>query len=150
LIEIPFLGRIRSTSAFYLLGLISMFLGVIFPNYFEVFAGIFNFSISAAFNTSTAYSSEIYPTKLRDIALGFLYFSTRVGGILSQFIFLALYHWDMWLPFYVLLILLAMNILFMSLLPYDTYGQRLDVGHKHHTIKHINTEEDIEIIEKKN
>ena len=84
--EIKVLGRIYSTVLCYVLGSIFTALAVISRNHFSIYYGFSNLFIGSAFNISSAYTSEVYPTVIRDTALGFFYFCTRVSGFSSQYL----------------------------------------------------------------
>jgi MFS family permease len=124
--EIPKLGRNKSNILSLVLCLVFNIL--IISNYsnYEIHFGIYLFFNGMAFSVSTTYSCEVYPTKVRDIAIGFLFFSTRVAGFISQIIFVSLHNWYVWLPYYVCIALNVLAIVTIALLPVDTYGKPLD------------------------
>ncbi len=124
--EIPSLGRNKSTLLSCILAFISLILAIVNPINF-----IYHFAISQAFigilfNINGAYSSEVYPTKIRDHVIGMLFAFTRLGGFFSQFLFLDLYSLGIFIPHIVTLIFLFANMILIWSLPYETLGMPLD------------------------
>jgi putative MFS transporter len=125
--EIPSLGRNKATILGFFFSAIFFTLCIVFTSSFTILLGLGFAALNIAFNVNTSYSCEVYPTKTRDTALGFLFFATRVGGFLSQFFYLSMYMINMWLPYYFTIAIIIINIGLLSLLPYETYGKPLDV-----------------------
>ena len=84
--------------------------------------------IAFASNVITTYTSIFYPTKLRDTAVGFFYSLNRLGGFLSQFIFLGLFEITTMLPYDITIIYYLFIIILISLLllKYDPTFNMLD------------------------
>ena len=68
-------------------------------------------NVAILFNINTAYSSEVYPTKLRDHAMGLLFAFTRIGGFISQFLFLDFYSLGLFIPYWIALCFMAVNFI---------------------------------------
>jgi MFS transporter, AAHS family, benzoate transport protein len=124
--EISFLGRNKATSLTLFLSFISGIFLITVPSKFAVFFGILQAFIGIAFNTNTTYSCEVYPTKIRDHALGFLFFCTRIGGFSSQVLYVLFNTMGVWHPYYFTGGFIALNIVLVIMLPYETFGQPLD------------------------
>jgi MFS family permease len=124
--ELSFLGRNKATVIGFFFSFCFFTLSTVFPDSFTIYIGLGFASLNIAFNVNTTYSCEVYPTKTRDTALGFLFFATRVGGFLSQFFYLSMYMVNMWLPYYFTIAIIVINIGLIALLPYETYGKPLD------------------------
>jgi MFS family permease len=124
--ELSFLGRNKATMLGFFFAAICFIFCILFPSSFTVNIGLGFACLNIAFNVNTTYSCEVYPTKIRDSALGFLFFATRVGGFLSQFFYLSMYLINMWLPYYFTVAIIIINIGLIALLPYETYGKPLD------------------------
>lgn len=84
------------------------------------------FFINVSFNAINSYSVEIYPTRVRDFAVGYLQFLSRISGFLSNltalFIFEALSDW----VFYLNVVIGVSGLVFTLMLPFDTYNRELD------------------------
>jgi hypothetical protein len=74
------------------------------------------------------YCLEVYPTRIRDNALGFLFAARRLGGFLSQVIYIPLNNVDKWLPYYFTAGILVINVGLLCFLPYETYNTALDTN----------------------
>lgn len=128
--EIPIFGRKNTTILAYVFSLIFAILICALPAHFSVFIGICWAFVGVSFNVSTAYSCEIYPTKIRDTAIGFLFALTRFGGFISQYLFLGLNSLGVMIPYYICVGVLVFSIVIVFLLPYETYGTPLDYDHR--------------------
>lgn len=98
----------------------------VFPNQLYVWIAFLFFFVSAVSNAISTYTSSIYPTKMRDHALGFFYSITRVGGFASNFLFLYLFNVNPMLPYYVVLGLSAGSFVLTLFLKMDPSGKTLD------------------------
>ena len=125
--EIKFLGRIYSTALFYILAALFQMLGCFFKNHFSIFYGLSNLCSGSAFNISSAYTSEVYPTLIRDMALGFFYFCTRVAGFSSQFLSVSLENIMFLLQYYTIIFCCILGAIIVSLLPVETFGSPIDM-----------------------
>jgi MFS family permease len=124
--EIPWLGRTKTTILSFSLSIVFLILTIVNSTNYEYHFGVYLCFTLIAFNVNTTYSCEIYPTKVRDIAIGFLFFCTRVGGFLSQIIYIAINKLGIWVPYYVTIGLCCVNIVLVLLLPIETLDRPLD------------------------
>lgn len=128
--EVSFLGRNKTTVLTFILSASFLLLLTFFSNLFTWFLSFAQFFWSIALNVNTTYSCEVYPTHIRDHALGFLFFSTRLGGFVSQLIFIYLNDLGMWIPYYFAASLFFLNTILVFNFPYETYGKPLDSNQK--------------------
>jgi MFS family permease len=124
--EIPYLGRNKTTILCLFIAIIFLVLAITNSTNYQYHFSIYLFLTSITFSVTNTYGCEIYPTKVRDIALGFLFFCTRVGGFGSQILYIYLNKMGTWVPYYVTLGLCVLNIILVFLLPVDTYARALD------------------------
>lgn len=77
-------------------------------------------------NMVNVYVSEIYPTKTRDLALGFIQAIGYFGSCVSQFVFVYLTDWNFYICPIIFMILCVCNGILSMSLKIDTYGRPLD------------------------
>jgi len=124
--ETAILGRKFSIIIPSLLCIVLFFLCSILTSQFALIYGIALGVISIAFSLTGIYSNEFYPTQIRDYAMGFMYASTRLGGFLSQILFLLFDKIYIFLPYYVASGFSALIAILAWMIPYETYGNPLD------------------------
>ncbi|XP_054654868.1 solute carrier family 22 member 15 isoform X4 [Dunckerocampus dactyliophorus] len=84
-------GRKKSMSTFLCLGACACLCTIFIPESAEMSLGVTlallgKLMVSAAFNIAYVYTSELYPTVVRNAGLGVCSMSCRVGGILAPFV----------------------------------------------------------------
>ena len=127
LTETKFFGRKFTTLiGFILIALINV-VGIIDNARISTYFGFMGIFIGISFNAIGCYNCEVYPTKIRDMALGFLYSSMRFSGFLSQYISMLLMLINPLSLFYLTVVLGIISAYLTYLLPYDTYGRPLDI-----------------------
>lgn len=128
LTEIKLFGRKMTTFfGFFFIG-IFCFLATMFQSKFRFLYGCASFFMSVSFSGANSYTSEVYPTKIRDVATGFLYFCSRSSGFISQFIAVMLYKIHYMAHFYTVVVLCFVACFLTYMLPYDTHGMSLDTN----------------------
>jgi MFS family permease len=126
--EIQIFGRNRTTIINFIISAIFIILIPILSKYYTLMFSLAQFFWCIAMNVNTTYTCEVYPTHLRDRAVGFLFFATRVGGFLSQFLFIYFNQMGMWVPYHIAAVLLIINALLTFLMPFETFGKPLDTN----------------------
>ena len=123
--EFKVLGR-RHTQAFGFFLLAIVIFPVIFVPQKAYICLIFFMFFTCITNMVNVYVSEIYPTKTRDLALGFIQAIGYFGSCVSQFVFVYLTGWNFYIcPIIFMLLCVCNGILSMSL-KVDTCGRPLD------------------------
>lgn len=133
--EIKFLGR-KIAIFLGLLGITLVLIPSIFAqNYLPIFIALIFFFL-AVNNLVTSYGGEVYPTSIRDMAVGWQNVFYYIGSALSQYLLIWLLGFGLKVPFIVMLIMsiLCLGVIWLS--PYETYGTNLDIDLK---IKEDNT-----------
>lgn len=124
--EIPFLGRKYSMLINYIIGFCLMIFSFIIMKYFSLFLGFSLCFNSVSSVISHTYALEVYSTKVRDNAIGFLFACRRIGGFLAQVLFVYFDSLYVWLPYYVSAFLLFLNVVFVGMLDKETYNQSIE------------------------
>ena len=140
--EIKFFGRLNSSAFFYVLSAILQLFACLFTKHFDLLFGFANLCSSSAFNITSAYTSEIYPTVIRDLALGFFYFCTRVSGFSSQFIAIFLEKKMFLLQYYVMIMTCVIGTILILMVPNDSYGIAIDLAPKNDKLDKKISDED--------
>ena len=136
LTEIPYLGRNKGAAVGLSLGLFVLIISIFYSAHFAIVFGIGLSLQSNSFNICVIYVSEFYPTKIRDFAMGFMFFMTRVGGVLSQIIYESLsQNSNVFVPYWFTAGIVLICIVVSLIMPYETFGIPLDFDHVH---KHKN------------
>lgn len=129
LTEISYLGRLKTCIIGY--GFLSFFIILLpfFPNHIEILIGLMGLFLNISFNVTCTYCSEYYPTRIRDTALGYLYFVTRISGFISQLISYVLINIDFRLQYFCILSQTLLCFCLIFFLPEETHGKPLDVDY---------------------
>ncbi len=126
LCEIKFLGRKNCSLLILFLAFVCTVIFIFFPKTYIVLFSLSQSLLGMLVNLILAYICEVYPTKIRDYATGYFFSVNRFGGLISMFIYISLNSLGTWIPYYVYVGLILLNICFIFSLPYETYGQVLD------------------------
>jgi MFS family permease len=137
--EFKILGRIKTLFITYFLAFVFMILCPILPDYFAILYGISASFMGAGNCLSSSYASEIYPTKIRESGLSFLYFVSRVSVASSQVVFLYINDVSIFFPYYLSIGLFGIILLSILLLPFETHSKPIDqdFGKKNLTVHDI-------------
>ena len=126
LVNIKYLGRKGSLILSLVLEIILVTFAINLPKFFPLLIGFSQFFANIFANILIAYNSEVYNTKIRDIACGFNLMIYRFFCMCSQFMFLQLNLFNYKAPYYSLGILSLFALIFIYLLPYETMGKDID------------------------
>jgi putative MFS transporter len=130
LTEISYLGRLKTCTIGY--GFLSFFIILLafFPSYIEILIGFMGLFLNISFNVTCTYCSEYYPTRIRDTALGYLYFVTRISGFVSQIISFYLVSINFKIQYFFILFQTILCFILIFFLPEETHGKPLDVDYE--------------------
>jgi MFS family permease len=121
------LGRKNAMIVGFAGGMIAGFVCIVDHKHLAVSSGMLKFFINTSLGIVSVYTSEVYPTSLRSIALGFGNSITRMGGILTPFI--CEYVQNSLFPdapFYVFVFSAVTGVIACIALPFETMGMALD------------------------
>ena len=124
--EIEFLGRKKAMILGNLCPLLTIFLSIKFTSLISFWFALSYIFISISYTIVNTYTAEVYPTMIRDKALGVMFTAARIGGFLSQIIFIELINLHLFLPYYFSMVVSLICICLIYCLPYETYGLPLD------------------------
>ena len=131
--EFKILGRKYTQSVgFFIMGLV-MIPVIMNPNYASTFFIFFMF-FTCITNMVNVYVSEVYPTKVRDWALGMIQGSGYLGSFIAQYLFVYLndlnvYYCPIWF-----FVTCTLNAICCSMLTVEPMGKPLDI----YTEKNVN------------
>ena len=124
--EIKWCGRKYTIFFGFLLSTISSFHVLLFRAKSNAFYFFATCLINISFNAINSYTIEIYPTRVRDFAVGYLGFISKIVGFLSNIFALVMnYKSKIWM-LYVNAIIGVLGLIFTLMLPFDTYQRKLD------------------------
>jgi hypothetical protein len=110
----------KFTKIFLLLAsIIFSFLAVLKFEKFYVFISLSNHLCELCIVMVETYACEIYPTIIKDYAIGFLEFADGVGGVFSQFGFISIYGYGKFFPVYLFILFVFASVLILIKLPND-------------------------------
>jgi hypothetical protein len=147
--EIPALGRNKTTIIGVIVASIFNVLTIMFSEYYEIFFALFLTFLGIANNVNSSYSCEVYPTKIRDFAMGFLFFVTRIGGFISQILYVWLHNTSLWAPYHATIAFLIIYCAMVFFLPIETYYRPLDEEMDAMDVKYTENDSETEHLKKK-
>jgi len=124
--EIKALGRKNAMIVGFVGSMVAGFLCTLGQSHLFIFSGILKFFINTSLGIISVYTSEVYPTSLRSIALGFGNSLTRLGGILTPFICEIAESYSVNAPFYLFMVSSISGVIVCLSLPFETIGMALD------------------------
>ena len=124
--EIKYCGRKNTIFFGFLLSVIASSNALLSSEKTRTFYFLATCLINISFNAINSYTIEIYPTRVRDFAVGYLGFISKIVGFLSNLFALLLHQrYRRWM-LYVNFIIGIIGLIFTIMLPFDTYRRKLD------------------------
>lgn len=127
LCEVKMFGRRFTICAGYGLAAVFCLMVPIFPKFTFAFMGLYYFFLIFACIVGVTYTSEIYPTVMRDTAAGFLSSVAFLFGSLAHLLFIHLFYKSMVIPFYVMSGVATIAAILTIFIPIETNQQPVDV-----------------------
>jgi MFS family permease len=124
--ETRLFGRKWTNFMGYLFLMVSIILAVVFPKHIPFFLGLYNIFINFGNILIVTYTSEIYPTKIRDMASSLGFTASNAGSVLSQTTFILLHKMNTFAPYYFIIGVCVICSIVSYFLPYETYHRPLD------------------------
>jgi MFS family permease len=124
--DIKWIGRKWCNFMGYLFLCLSLILAVVFPSKISLFLGLYNIFINFGNIVIVTYTSEIYPSKLRDLASSMGFTFSNLGSCSSQMIFIKLHQLSTFSPYYFIIAVCLVCSMISWVLPYETYRRPLD------------------------
>ena len=82
--------------------------------------------INMSFNAINSYTIEVFPTRVRDFAVGYLQCISKITGFISNLLTIILnYKNNKWI-LYINSLIGILGLIFTLMLPFDTYQRKLD------------------------
>lgn len=126
LTELKFLGRKYTIFLCCVLGLMGFLTTLFFKDYLTISVGFARLCMTVSSGTLVIYNTEVFPTKVRTLAVGFVSAVTRIGSVISPYVFYFLYGVNIQFVFYCFVVLISLNGVLALFLPMDTRGMALD------------------------
>jgi len=126
--ELHFIGRRNLCIINYVLASIVQIFACVFPIYFNILYTVSSIFMTTGSQVIQTYTYEFYSTKIREVAGGFFFMCTRVGGFSSQYLGVGLNNISTLLPYYLMVAFGFLSAILLLLLPHDTFGHHLDVN----------------------
>ena len=124
--EIKCCGRKNSIFFGFLISTISSFYALLFMDKSKIFYFFATCLINFSFNAINSYTIEIYPTRVRDYAVGYLLFMSKIVGFFSNILALIMNYSNKKWMLYINAVIGVLGIIFTLMLPFDTYQRKLD------------------------
>jgi MFS family permease len=124
--EIKWCGRKYTIFFGFLLSTIASFHVLLFRAKSRSFYFLVTCLINISFNAINSYTIEIYPTRVRDFAVGYLLFVSKIIGFLSNILAIVMNTRNRKWMLYVNSMIGVLGLIFTLMLPFDTYQRKLD------------------------
>ena len=124
--EIKCCGRKYTIFFGFLLSTFASFYVLLFESQSQVFYFLATCLINISFNAINSYTIEVYPTRVRDFAVGYVQFVSKIVGFISNLVAIILNYKNKKWMLYINAIMGVLGLIFTLMLPFDTYQRKLD------------------------
>lgn len=115
--ELKFIGKKYSEIILITLSIIGTSISLLYLKEFYLIFSIASVFFISASNLHISWTTEILPTKLRKVGFGFYYGIGRLGSVISQFIFIPIAYFYVYLPIFIYIGACVIMIIIIFLLP---------------------------------
>ena len=127
LTNIPSLGRVKTMSFAFLIGIFFTLLIIVNPRNIIIWDTLMKLALGCGFNSMRIYISEAYPTKIRAIGNGLGNSIGKVANVIAPFLSeLLMYLLGAYSPYGFIVLSTAFSIFNVYSLPFETLGRALD------------------------
>jgi sugar phosphate permease len=130
LTEFKTIGRKKTMLINFIFLIIASILSVLFYHQMFIFLGFYQFFANYGSIMMNAYSSEVFPSRIRDFAVGMCVFFSNFGSATSQYAFIYLRDYNEFYPYYLTIFCCLIGGVFSCLLSIETYQRPLDYNSK--------------------
>ena len=124
--ELKCCGRKYTIFFGFLLSTITAFYVLLFQAQSKIFYFFATYLINISFNAINSYTIEVFPTRVRDFAVGYLQFMSKMVGFISNMLAIILNYTNKKWMLYINAMMGVLGLLFTLMLPFDTYQRKLD------------------------
>ena len=124
--EIKCCGRKNTIFFGFFLSTISSFYTLLFESQSKGFYFLATCIINISFNAINSYTIEVFPTRVRDFAVGYLQFVSKIVGFFSNMLALVFNYANRKWMLYINAMMGVLGLIFTLMLPFDTYQRKLD------------------------
>ena len=126
LTEIECCGRKYTIFFGFLISTITSFYSLLLKEQSKIFYFLVTYMINMSFNAINSYTIEVFPTRVRDFAVGYLQCISKITGFISNLLTIILnYKNNKWI-LYINSLIGILGLIFTLMLPFDTYQRKLD------------------------
>ena len=126
LTEIECCGRKYTIFFGFLISTITSFYSLLLREQSKIFYFLVTYMINMSFNAINSYTIEVFPTRVRDFAVGYLQCISKITGFISNLLTIILnYKNNKWI-LYINSLIGILGLIFTLMLPFDTYQRKLD------------------------
>jgi len=124
--EIQFFGRKYTIVLGYCFTIVFLIISIASPLNFYIFFGCAMFCLGMSLFATNSYMCEVFPTALRDTAVGFFTGMSRIMSLLAIYIFYGFSIHNIFAGYVYAIVVLAVALISAIFLPFETYGKTLD------------------------
>jgi len=126
LIDLKFIGRKLSLAIVEIIAIIILFI-FFFKYQLYYLIGLYKIFLLAKTFILSALYTESYPTRMRDLTMGFLNIVDIIAGLIGMLSYMLLIKYNFLIPFYISFTLQLISLILFYLIPVETKNRPLDM-----------------------